>query len=188
MDNRAKILSCALQLFATRGYDAVGVQEIVAAVGIAKPTLYHFFGSKEGVLQALLTEHFAEQYERVKQAAVYRGDLPLTLNQIATAYFQYAGDHRQFYRMQLSMWFGPANSTAYKAVSRLNEKQHQLLEDLFARASKDHGNLRGRQRAYAATFLGMINTYIGLSLNGYADLSDELVQQAVHQFMHGIFS
>ena len=56
------------------------------------------------------------------------------------------------------------------------------------RAAKDHGNMRGRQRAYAATFLGMINTYIGLALNGYADLTDEVLYQAVHQFMHGIFS
>src|SRR5512147_2057268 len=103
LDNHAKILTCALQLFATRGYDAVGVQEIVDAVGIAKPTLYHFFGSKEGVLQALLTENFAEQYERVKQAAAYAGDLPLTLTKIAQAYFRYADDHRPFCRMQLSM-------------------------------------------------------------------------------------
>lgn len=188
MDNRAKILSCALQLFATRGYDAVGVQEIVDAVGIAKPTLYHFFGSKEGVLQVLLEEQFTAEYDLVKQAAAYAGDLPLTLTRIAAVYFQFAKDHRLFYRMQLSMWFGPANSVAYKAVARLNEKQHQLIEELFVRAAKDHGNMRGRQRAYAATFLGMINTYIGLALNGYADLTDEVLYQAVHQFMHGIFS
>ena len=159
-DNRAKILACAMQLFAARGYDAVGVQEIVDAVGIAKPTLYHFFGSKAGVLNALLAEYFEEEFEQIKRAAAYNGDLPLTLT----------------------------NSVAYKAVARLNEKQHQLIEDVFARAVKEHGNMRGRQRAYAATFLGMINTYIGLALNGYADLTDELVYQAVHQFMHGIFS
>jgi len=55
-------------------------------------------------------------------------------------------------------------------------------------AAKDHGNMRGRQRAYAATFLGMLNTYIALVLNGYAKLDDDLVRKAVHQFMHGIFS
>ena len=188
MDNRTKILACALQLFATRGYDAVGVQEIVDAVGIAKPTLYHFFGSKEGVLHALLDEQFAAEYDQVKQAAAYSGDLPLTLTRIAAVYFQFAKDHRLFYRMQLSMWFGPASSVAYKAVARLNEKQHQLIEELFVRAATDHGNMRGRQRAYAATFLGMINTYIGLALNGYADLTDAVLDQSVHQFMHGIFS
>jgi AcrR family transcriptional regulator len=188
MDNRSKILACALQLFATRGYDAVGVQEIVAAVGIAKPTLYHFFGSKEGVLQALLAEQFTAEYELVKQAAVYHGDLPLTLTRIAAAYFQFAGDRQLFYRLQLSLWFAPASSVAHKAVARLNETQQQVIEEVFVRAVKEHGNLRGRHRAYAATFLGMINTYIGLALNGYTDLTDEVLYQAVHQFMHGIFS
>ena len=54
MDNRSNILSCALRLFATRGYDAVGVQEIVEAAGITKPTLYYFYESKEGIYRALL--------------------------------------------------------------------------------------------------------------------------------------
>jgi len=54
MSNRETILACALQLFSARGYDAVGVQEIVEAVGIQKPTLYHYFGSKAGLLHSLL--------------------------------------------------------------------------------------------------------------------------------------
>ena len=66
MDNRSNILSCALRLFATRGYDAVGVQEIVEAAGITKPTLYHYFGSKQGLLDALLKEYFDQLYREVK--------------------------------------------------------------------------------------------------------------------------
>lgn len=188
MDNRSKILICALQLFAARGYDAVGVQEIVEAAGITKPTLYHYFGSKQGLLDTLLTEHFAEMYTAVEQAARYQHDLPLTLNKIVAAYFHYAQAHRLFYRVQLSMWFAPTDSAAFKAVARLNEKQQQLLENLFIQAANDHGNMRGRHQAYAATFLGMINTYISLALNGYTQLNDDLVYKAVHQFMHGIFS
>ncbi len=41
-DTRARILCHALQLFASRGYDATGVQEIVEAAGVTKPTLYHY--------------------------------------------------------------------------------------------------------------------------------------------------
>ena len=46
MDNRAEILNAALDLFHARGYDAVGVQEIVDRAGVTKPTLYYYFGSK----------------------------------------------------------------------------------------------------------------------------------------------
>ncbi len=188
MDNRSNLLASALQLFASRGYDAVGVQEIVEAAGVTKPTLYHYFGSKQGLLDALLAEAFSELNAAVAAAAVYRRDLPLTLNRVVMAYFHFARERRVFYRMQLSMWFAPEHSAAFRAVAQLGERQQQILEDLFRQAAEDHGNMRGRQRAYAATFLGMINTYIGLGLNGYTELNDRLAYTAVHQFMHGIFS
>lgn len=43
MDNREKILKCALNLFYTKGYDAVGVQEIAESAGVTKPTLLSLF-------------------------------------------------------------------------------------------------------------------------------------------------
>ena len=54
MDNRELIVQSALELFYARGYDAVGVQEIVDKAGISKPTLYYYFGSKLGLLKVLL--------------------------------------------------------------------------------------------------------------------------------------
>ncbi len=147
MDSRAGILANALRLFAERGYDAVGTQEIVDAAGVTKPTLYHHFGSKQGLLDALLSAHFDGLLARVAEAADYRHDLPLTLTRVAEAYFTYAAEHRQFYRMQLSMWFAPRHSVAYVAVSRLAGRQQELLETLFSRAAEDHGNMRGRQAA-----------------------------------------
>ena len=53
-DISARLLDIALDLFSRRGYEGTGVQEIVAAAGVTKPTLYHYFGSKIGVLKALL--------------------------------------------------------------------------------------------------------------------------------------
>ena len=50
MDNRERILQCALELFYAKGYDAVGVQEIAQKAGITKPTLYYYFGSKYGLI------------------------------------------------------------------------------------------------------------------------------------------
>ena len=188
MDNRTTLLNCALRLFTAQGYNAVGVQEIVDAAGVTKPTLYHYFGSKRGLLDALLAEHLAPMTAAVDEAAAYDGDLPLTLERVAKAYFRYAGTHRAFVRLQLAMWFASPDSDPFKAVVYWNTVQQQRLEALFLRAAMDHGNMRGRQRSYAATFLGMIHTYIGLALNDYVQLDDELLYRAVHQYMHGIFS
>jgi TetR/AcrR family transcriptional regulator len=188
MDNRSRILACALQLFADQGYDAVGVQEVVDTAGITKPTLYHYFGSKQGLLEALLGEHFEQLNRQIREAAVYQHDLPATLRAIVLAYFHYAGEHPIFYRLQLALWFAPQKSAAHQAVFRWNYEQHQIIEQVFLLATKDHGNMRGRHRAYATTMVGMINTYIGMALNGYAELNETLVSQAVHQFQHGIYS
>ena len=62
-----RILSTALDLFAVKGYDATAVREICEAAGITKPTLYHFFGSKDGVFQALVTGAFDEFRQHVEQ-------------------------------------------------------------------------------------------------------------------------
>jgi AcrR family transcriptional regulator len=56
-----RILETALDLFASHGYDATSVQAICDAAHITKPTLYHFYGSKEGVYKAL----YASALERV---------------------------------------------------------------------------------------------------------------------------
>ena len=188
MDNKNKILNCALKLFASKGYDSVGVQEIVLAAEITKPTLYHYFGSKLGLLEALLKVQLTPFFEKLEQASVYQGDLPLTLFRITKTYFTFATQEKDFYRLQMALFFVPEASETLKTVTPVFEKQYQVMEQVFLEATKNHGNMKGREKIYAATFIGMINTYVSLSLNGYLVLDDEAIYKAVHQFMHGIFS
>lgn len=182
------LLECALDLFSTRGYDAVGVQEIAEAAGVTKPTLYHYFGSKGGVLQTLLIETFHELDEQVQRAVEYHGDLTYCLTQVVQTYFQFARSHPSAYRLLLSLWFAPHENEAYQLSQEIHSRQYQMVEELFKKAVKQHGNMRGRHQLYAASLIGMIHTYIGLWLNNFVQLKDELVYQAVHQFEHGIYS
>ncbi len=52
--SNSRILTKALELFSEKGYDATSVREICEAAGVTKPTLYHFYGSKEGVYRAIV--------------------------------------------------------------------------------------------------------------------------------------
>jgi AcrR family transcriptional regulator len=51
---RMRILDSAQRLFAEKGYPASTVEAIAAAAGVAVDTVYAAFGSKRGLLQALL--------------------------------------------------------------------------------------------------------------------------------------
>jgi AcrR family transcriptional regulator len=188
MDNRTHILDCALRLFSARGYDAVGIQEVVDAAGVTKPTAYHYFTNKRGLLDTLLEREMAGLFVVLRPVAAYQGDLPLTLEKIVQAYFGFARENPAFYRMLLTLYFAPPDSEPNQAARKFGAEQQAMLEAVFTQAVKEHGNMRGRHRMYATTFLGMINTYIGMFLNEYVELNDALLRQAVHQFMHGIFS
>lgn len=188
MDNRSEILRIALELFANRGYDAVGVQEISTAAGVTKPTLYHYFGSKLGLLKLLLDLYNGELEPAIQAAANYQGDLPLSLEQFAQAYVAFARRQPVVFRLSMTLAFAPRQSEAHQAAAAWNAALWQSLEDMFAAAARDHGNMRGRQKLYTATFSGMLNTYIGLWLNGYGPLEDDFLLRMVHQFQHGIYS
>ncbi len=51
---RERLLRAAAELFCRFGINATGVDAVVAAAGTAKATLYKAFGSKEGLIEAVL--------------------------------------------------------------------------------------------------------------------------------------
>ncbi len=188
MDNRSRILDVALRLFASRGYDAVGVQEIAEASAVTKPTLYHYFGNKLGLFREVCERHEALLLADLRQAADYQGDVPLTLNRIVGASFGFAARHPDYARLRLASWFAPPESEAGQLVAGLVNTQLGLLESLFVQAAQDHGSFRGRSRRYAVALLGVISSYVGHYLQGGLELDSELTFQVVHQYMHGIYS
>ena len=63
-------LKTAIRLFQARGYDAVGVAELVAELGIKPPSFYAAFGSKAGLLDramARYAEGDANVFERARE-------------------------------------------------------------------------------------------------------------------------
>jgi len=188
MDNYHQILDSALNLFSLRGFDAVGVQEVVEAVGLTKPTLYHYFNSKRGLLDTLIERETAKFLPSLRTAVLYEGDLVLTLENVVRTFFSFAKENQSFYQLQLSMFFSPIESISNQAIRPFIHQQHQLIENIFIQAVVDHGNLRDRQKRYATGLLGGINAMIGHSLMVEGDFSDEEVYLTTHQFTYGIFS
>ncbi|MDG4884920.1 TetR/AcrR family transcriptional regulator [Mesorhizobium sp. WSM4884] len=57
---REELLDHAQVLFLTHGYDKASLNDVIAAAGISKGAFYHYFPSKEALLEAL-AKRFAKQ-------------------------------------------------------------------------------------------------------------------------------
>jgi len=70
---RERLLRAAADVFDRKGYAAASVREIVEQAGITKPVLYYHFGSKEGMLNAILDEGEHLMREAVARALAQPG-------------------------------------------------------------------------------------------------------------------
>ena len=57
-DKRRQILDAAISVFATRGFHACRVSDVADEAGVAYGLVYHYFGSKEEILNTLFTERW----------------------------------------------------------------------------------------------------------------------------------
>jgi AcrR family transcriptional regulator len=63
-------MDAARRLFTERGYDGVGTEEIVRAAGVTRGALYHHFGGKADLLEAVYERLEAESTERVARVVL----------------------------------------------------------------------------------------------------------------------
>jgi AcrR family transcriptional regulator len=90
---RQKILEAARAMFGDRGFDATSIAEIGAGADISKSVLYHYFGSKAGLYQALL-EHEGEALIEAVAAAVPPPDVDAPrLRSGVDAFLKFLSEH-----------------------------------------------------------------------------------------------
>ncbi|MBI5504501.1 MAG: TetR/AcrR family transcriptional regulator [Deltaproteobacteria bacterium] len=65
---RGRVLDAAARLFGEHGYAGVSTSQIAAAAGVAEGSVFHYFSSKQGVLQSL-----GERYGAEFAAAMFGG-------------------------------------------------------------------------------------------------------------------
>jgi len=73
-DRRRRILDAAVRVFARRGYHGARVGDIATEAGVAHGLLYHYFSSKDEVLETVFRDNFGELVTRFR--AVESSDEP----------------------------------------------------------------------------------------------------------------
>lgn len=68
-ETRAKLIQAARKAFAAKGYAAASMDDLTAEAGMTRGALYHNFGDKKGLLQAVIDQIDAEMLARMRAAS-----------------------------------------------------------------------------------------------------------------------
>jgi AcrR family transcriptional regulator len=137
--NRRKVLAAAAELFAARGVAGVSMDDVAAAAGVGKGTLYRRFGDKSGLAAALLDERETHLQQQLLSGPPPLGPGAPAVQRLAAftaAYLAYVDAHLDV--VALSQTASPG--------ARLRTGSHRLwrlhCRILFAEAGSPDPDLR----------------------------------------------
>jgi TetR/AcrR family transcriptional regulator len=100
--SRQRILKVAIRLFARKGFSGTSVDEIVEKAGVNKRMVYHYFGNKEKLYQAVLTTEY-KKLETLELETLHPEDpIEKIIPDIVSGYFSFVQTNPEF--VQLLLW------------------------------------------------------------------------------------
>jgi AcrR family transcriptional regulator len=132
---RDAILIAGRELFAERGFNAAAVSEIAARAGIAKSVIYHHFGSKAGLYEAIVEAETGELLDRVAAAVPSGGAGAPRLRPGLDAYLAFLEQNPAAWRLLLRD--APVDPELAKVDERLRRNRSEALATLLAGTDKD---------------------------------------------------
>jgi AcrR family transcriptional regulator len=90
-----EILEAAERIFGERGYQGTSMDDVATEVGVSKPLIYQYYGSKDGLFLACLARLRTQLLETVSDAVMAASDAEDALYAGFVAWFQFLDDHPQ---------------------------------------------------------------------------------------------
>ncbi len=180
-----QILQTATELFSQRGYDAVGVQEIVDKTGITKPTLYYYFGSKKGLLETLVARSEGEHLCLIEKASEYRHLFFESLTEILKAEIDFAVRNSDYFRLRINLLNSPKMSEAYGVFFPYAEKLERIALDFFKKSTAEFGNMKEKEELYSSLFLDNICSIGMKAASGTIKCDEKVIYTIIHSFVYG---
>jgi TetR/AcrR family transcriptional regulator len=184
--SETRILAKALELFSVKGYDATSVREICEAAGVTKPTLYHFYGSKEGVYRAIVDGALERFRAAIVQALVLEGPLRERLVRMARRYIEATAREPELARFIMALIHtAPRSAPATDFVGFYETILRELARVLDSAA--DAGEIRrGPTQVRMLVFMGALGEAMhGHLLTGRPELTPQLPETLVDTVLQG---
>lgn len=137
---RQDILRAAIPLFLARGIAATSMEEIAAAAGVARTTLYNYFRHKEEILLTYVEEQFSRAGAVERSAAAREQDpeaalrrlIELTMAERTAPRHQ---DYERLFTMLMEEASPAARQTVREHLERLVERVRAAAEQVLERGT-----------------------------------------------------
>lgn len=130
-DCRRQILDAALALFTRKGYAAASVRAILDAAGITAPTLYYYFGNKEGLYLELMRTHCAMIDEVLAAHTDTAGGAARRLRNLIDKIFEHVIKDKDFFRLMFAIYYGPSQGAPYCDFISYHVKFHEAIRKII---------------------------------------------------------
>ena len=130
--SRELVLDAAERLMAAKGYDAATVAALVEEAGIPASSVYHYFGSKEGVLLAVMERGAERFFEALPIPDRRQGSQSEHLAGLVEVVAETLDDKPDFLRILIVMATQPVNAASgevHHVVDRVRELALSRLRD-----------------------------------------------------------
>lgn len=101
--SRDNILQAALELFAENGFHKTSISQISKKAGISKGLLYNYFGSKEELLNVLISEALEHVNKVIDENLLKHSDPKTQLKLIINRSFDVIEDNKPYWKLFMLM-------------------------------------------------------------------------------------
>ncbi len=129
-NGRQRLLEAASRLFASKGYTATSVRDIVSAAGVTAPSLYHHFGNKEGLFLALVRVNRARVEAARQEVLAGGGTAAERLVRLSRTYVALRRELADFGWAIVRIVTGPRKATPRFDLRAMARERVRHFEDL----------------------------------------------------------
>ena len=127
---RTRLLNAAVRVFDRKGYAGASVREIAEMAGVTKPALYYHFGSKEGLLMAILEQAKRDVDEAIDRAVARTGTARQRILGLCEDVYALFGQNVPIARVAHAVFLGPPDGAPPFDVTVFEARFRGALEQI----------------------------------------------------------
>jgi TetR/AcrR family transcriptional regulator, transcriptional repressor for nem operon len=174
-ENRERIIDVAAKLFRERGFDGIGVDELMKSVGLTHGGFYGNFASKEDLMVQACARALEGSLDTLQKAVDRGGESALSV--VASTYLSPAHRDRPGEGCALAALGGEAARHDSRVRGAFTKNVHSVV-DLLTRLVPSKSKRAKRERALAI-YATMVGAMVLARAIDDADLSEEMLQSAL---------